>query len=64
MLNWLECIEFIFGEEEMLCFRCVYVFIVGLGGIGLFVGEFIVCVGVGIMIIIDGDVFDFSNKNW
>src|SRR5690606_14732942 len=36
---------------------------VGLGGIGSFAGERIARAGVGKMTIIDGDVFDPTNKN-
>lgn len=63
MSNWLERTELILGKEEMNRLKNAHVLIVGLGGIGSFAGEFIARSGVGKMTIIDGDVFDVSNKN-
>lgn len=63
MSNWLERTELILGKEEMNRLKNAHVLIVGLGGIGSFAGEFIARSGVGKMTIIDGDVFDISNKN-
>lgn len=63
MSNWLERTELIMGKAEMARLNNAHVLIVGLGGIGSFAGEFIARSGVGTMTIIDGDVFDISNKN-
>lgn len=63
MGNWLERTELILGQTEMDRLKSAHVMIVGLGGIGSFAGEFIARSGVGTMTIIDGDVFDPSNKN-
>lgn len=63
MSNWLERTELILGKEEMNRLKAAHVLIVGLGGIGSFAAEFIARSGVGTMTIIDGDVFDPSNKN-
>lgn len=63
MNNWLERTSLILGENEMKRLKNAHVLIVGLGGIGSFAGEFIARAGVGTMTIIDGDVFDPSNKN-
>ena len=63
MNNWLERTELILGEKEMNRLKSSHVMIVGLGGIGSFAGEFIARSGVGKMTIIDGDVFDITNKN-
>jgi len=63
MSNWLERTELILGKEQMENLNKAHVLIVGLGGIGSFAGEFIARAGVGTMTIIDGDVFDVSNKN-
>lgn len=43
--------------------KSAHVLIVGLGGIGSFAGEFIARSGIGTITLIDGDVFDPSNKN-
>lgn len=63
MSNWLERTELILGKTEMERLASAHVMIVGLGGIGSFAGEFIARSGVGTITLIDGDVFDPSNKN-
>lgn len=63
MANWLERTELLMGEESIDKLNKSHVLIVGLGGIGSFAGEFIARAGVGKMTIIDGDVFDPTNKN-
>lgn len=63
MGNWLERTELILGEDKIKQLKNAHVLIVGLGGIGSFAGEFIARSGVGTMTIIDGDVFDTTNKN-
>jgi tRNA A37 threonylcarbamoyladenosine dehydratase len=63
MSNWLERTELILGKEQINRLKNAHVLIVGLGGIGSFAGEFIARAGVGTMTIIDGDVFDITNKN-
>jgi tRNA A37 threonylcarbamoyladenosine dehydratase len=51
------------GEEKIDTLQNAHVLIVGLGGIGSYAAEFIARAGVGTMTIIDGDVFDPTNKN-
>ncbi len=63
MSNWLERSELLMGEEAIERLKKSHVLIVGLGGVGSFAGEFIARSGVGTMTIIDGDVFDVTNKN-
>ena len=63
MGNWLERTELILGEDKIKQLKNAHVLIVGLGGIGSYAGEFIARAGVGTMTIIDGDVFDITNKN-
>ncbi len=63
MGNWLERTELILGETKIEQLKNAHVLIVGLGGIGSFAGEFIARAGIGTMTIIDGDVFDITNKN-
>ena len=62
MANWLERTELIMTPEKMEKLRKAHVLIVGLGGIGSFAGEFIARAGIGTITIIDGDVFDITNK--
>jgi tRNA A37 threonylcarbamoyladenosine dehydratase len=61
--HWLERSELLLGAESIERLKKSHVLIVGLGGIGSFAGEFIARAGVGKMTIIDGDVFDPTNKN-
>ena len=63
MEKWLERTALLFSEEKIEKLQKAHVLIVGLGGIGSFAGEFIARAGVGTMTIIDGDVFDPTNKN-
>jgi tRNA A37 threonylcarbamoyladenosine dehydratase len=63
MFNWLERTELILDKESLNKLKRSHVLIVGLGGIGSFAAEFIARAGVGQMTIIDGDVFDPTNKN-
>lgn len=63
MANWLERTELLMGTASIERLQKSHVLIVGLGGIGSFAGEFIARAGVGTMTIIDGDVFDPTNKN-
>ena len=63
MDNWLERTELLIGGEAIQKLNNAHVLVVGLGGIGSFAAEFIARAGVGTMTIIDGDVFDPTNKN-
>lgn len=63
MEKWLERTALLFGPEKIEKLKNAHVLIVGLGGIGSFAAEFIARSGVGTMTIIDGDVFDPTNKN-
>jgi len=63
MEKWLERTALLFSEDKIEKLQNSHVLIVGLGGIGSFAAEFIARSGVGTMTIIDGDVFDPTNKN-
>lgn len=63
MDNWLERTELLIGKESVEKLKKSHVLVVGLGGIGSYAAEFIARSGVGTMTIIDGDVFDATNKN-
>ena len=63
MAQWLERSELLMGKEAIEKLQNAHVLIVGLGGIGSFAGEFVARAGVGTMTLIDGDVFDATNKN-
>ncbi|MEY4604270.1 MAG: hypothetical protein RIT43_1562 [Bacteroidota bacterium] len=63
MATWLERTELLIGNEKLNRLTHAHVLIVGLGGIGSFAAEFIARAGVGTVTLIDGDVFDPTNKN-
>jgi tRNA A37 threonylcarbamoyladenosine dehydratase len=63
MENWLERTELLLNQEQMNRLKHSHVMVVGLGGIGSYEAEFIARSGVGQLTIIDGDVFDPTNKN-
>jgi tRNA A37 threonylcarbamoyladenosine dehydratase len=63
MATWLERTELLIGKEKLNRLTHAHVLIVGLGGIGSFAAEFIARAGVETITLIDGDVFDPTNKN-
>ena len=63
MEKWLERTALLLDEKKMQRLKNAHVLIVGLGGVGSFAGEFIARAGVGRITLIDGDVFDTTNKN-
>ncbi|MCE2712373.1 MAG: tRNA threonylcarbamoyladenosine dehydratase [Cryomorphaceae bacterium] len=63
MAHWLERTELLIGNEKLNRLTNAHVLIVGLGGIGSFAAEFIARAGIGTLTLIDGDVFDPTNKN-
>jgi tRNA A37 threonylcarbamoyladenosine dehydratase len=63
MAHWLERTELLLSQDKIERLKKSHVLIVGLGGIGSFAGEFIARAGVGKLTLIDGDVFDPTNKN-
>ena len=63
MAHWLERTELLLTPDKMERLKNAHVLIVGLGGIGSFAGEFIARCGVGTLTLIDGDIFDPTNKN-
>lgn len=63
MADWLERTELLIGAESIDKLKSAHVMIVGLGGIGSYAAEFIARSGVGTITLIDGDVFDLTNKN-
>lgn len=62
-MSWTERTELLIKEEGLLGLKKAHVMIVGLGGVGSFAAEFIARSGVGKMTLVDGDVFDSTNKN-
>jgi tRNA A37 threonylcarbamoyladenosine dehydratase len=63
MEKWNERTILLLGEERVAKFAKTEVLIVGLGGVGAFVAEFLVRAGIGNMAICDFDVVRPSNRN-
>jgi len=62
-MNWLERTELLVQKEGLEKLQNANILIVGLGGVGSYAAEFIARAGVGKLTIVDGDVFDATNKN-
>lgn len=62
-INWLERTELLVGEAAVEKLKKANVLVVGLGGVGSYAADFLCRAGVGKMTIVDGDVFDPTNKN-
>ncbi|HAO14489.1 MAG TPA: tRNA threonylcarbamoyladenosine dehydratase [Tenacibaculum sp.] len=62
-MSWLERTELLVGTEGLKKIKNANILIVGLGGVGSFAAEFIVRAGVNKLTIVDGDIFDETNKN-
>ena len=62
-MSWLERTELLVQKEGIAKLHKANILIVGLGGVGSFAAEFIARAGIGKMTIVDGDVFDETNKN-
>lgn len=62
-MSWLERTELLVKEEGIQRLKNANVLVVGLGGVGSYAAEFIARAGVHKMTIVDGDLFDETNKN-
>ncbi|GIL76161.1 hypothetical protein Vretimale_5755 [Volvox reticuliferus] len=61
--EWLQRTTLLLGHGGVAALRDTRVVLVGLGGVGSYVAEFLVRAGVGSLAIVDGDVVDVTNKN-
>ncbi|MFC2096127.1 ThiF family adenylyltransferase [Bacteroidota bacterium] len=61
--NWQERTELLIGKDKIEKLAKAHVLVVGLGGVGAYAAENLCRAGIGEMTIIDGDVFNSSNKN-
>jgi len=62
-MSWLERTELLVQKEGIEKLQKATILIVGLGGVGSYAAEFIARAGVNKITIVDGDVFDETNKN-
>ena len=60
---WRERTKLVVKDEGLEKLEKSHVLVVGLGGVGAFVAEFLARAGVGALTIVDGDVVDVTNKN-
>ena len=60
---WLSRTELLIGKENINKLTGAHVLVVGIGGVGSFVAEFLVRSGIGEITIVDGDVVDPTNRN-
>ena len=62
-MSWLERTELLVQKEGVEKLQKANILIVGLGGVGSFAAEFIARAGINKITLVDGDVFDITNKN-
>jgi tRNA threonylcarbamoyladenosine dehydratase len=61
--HWLQRTELLIGNDGLEKLAKLNVMVIGLGGVGSFVAEFLARAGVGNMHIVDGDTVDLTNTN-
>jgi tRNA threonylcarbamoyladenosine dehydratase len=61
--HWLQRTELLVGSDGLEKLAKLKVMVIGLGGVGSFVAEFLARAGVGNMHIVDGDTVDLTNTN-
>jgi tRNA threonylcarbamoyladenosine dehydratase len=62
-MSWLERTELLVQKEGLENLKKANILIVGLGGVGSYAAEFIARAGIEKITLVDGDVFDETNKN-
>ena len=60
---WLSRTELLIGKDKLNKLNNAHVLVVGMGGVGSFVAEFLCRSGIGEMTIVDGDTVDPTNRN-
>jgi tRNA A37 threonylcarbamoyladenosine dehydratase len=60
---WQVRTELLIGKDKINKLKESHVLVVGLGGVGAYAAENLCRAGVGELTIVDGDVFNHSNKN-
>ncbi len=62
-MAWTQKTEYLVGAEKLQIYAAARVLVVGVGGVGAFVAEFLARAGVGSITLVDGDVVSDSNRN-
>ncbi len=63
MKPWMQKTEYLVGKERLQTYNDAHVLVVGVGGVGAFVAEFLARAGIGTLSFVDGDVVSSSNRN-
>lgn len=61
--GWTSRTRLLIGDDAADRLTRAHVLVVGQGGVGSYVSEFLVRAGIGRLTIVDGDVVDPSNRN-
>lgn len=61
--NWNIRTEILFGKDAMTKLSISHVLIVGVGGVGAYVAEYLCRAGIGNLTIVDCDCVDSTNRN-
>lgn len=62
-MDWTQRTGLLIGEQGLQKLAQSRVILVGLGGVGAYVAEFLVRAGLGSLVLVDGDVVQLSNIN-
>lgn len=62
-MAWTQKTEYLVGAEKLQAYAAARVLVVGVGGVGAFVAEFLARAGIGFLTLVDGDVVSDSNRN-
>ena len=62
-MAWTQKTEYLVGAEKLQTYAAARVLLVGVGGVGAFVAEFLARAGIGSITLVDGDVVSDSNRN-
>ena len=62
-MAWTQKTEYLVGAEKLQTYAAARVLVVGVGGVGAFVAEFLARAGIGFLTLVDGDVVSDSNRN-
>ena len=62
-MAWTQKTEYLVGAEKLQRFAAARILVVGVGGVGAFVAEFLARAGIGSITLVDGDVVSDSNRN-
>ena len=62
-MAWTQKTEYLVGAEKLQTYAAARVLVVGVGGVGAFVAEFLARAGIGSITLVDGDVVSDSNRN-